>query len=106
MTLLHANHCLPEHQACSGGNNARLANVKNRQRGLAFNRGLLPACKAAVVALRLKGLVVEILHRLVIQQRVDGSGIGARIQFVHLATKVGSPFGHKKGEAHIGKERS
>jgi hypothetical protein len=33
-------------------------------------------------------LVVEVLHRLVVDQAVDGAGVGGRVEFVGLARRA------------------
>ena len=47
-------------------------------------------------------LVVEILHRFEIQQRVHRLGIGIGIGLVHLAAKGDAPARNRKGEPGIG----
>ncbi len=50
-------------------------------------------------------LVAEILHRLVIDQAVDGARIGLGIHFVHGAAEHHAPFGDHQREGDVDHER-
>ena len=50
-------------------------------------------------------LRTEIFDRLVIQEAVDGLGIGLGIAFVHLAAEANAPARDGKGEPDIGGNR-
>ena len=80
--------------------------IQKTQRGLIFNAYLAQALQVFVVAVRLEGLVVEILHRLVVQQRINGSRVGAGISGVHGTAKLGSPLSDHDGERDVQHECS
>src|SRR5206468_6947129 len=73
---------------------------------LAAHSGALPALQALVVANRLELLVVEVLHRLVIEQAVDSSSIGLGIKLVHLPAEARAPFGDGHGVENVGTKRN
>ena len=103
-TQLAFDHALGgqnHHQGNGDGDDARLAEIQRRQRGLALDRGILPAAQVVVVALQFMGFVAEILHRLVVDQAVDGAGVGLRVQAVHGHPVVHAPFGDVEGEQDI-----
>ena len=51
-------------------------------------------------------LVAEILDRFVVQQAVDGLGVGLFVGFVHAPHELDAPFGHGEGEADIDDDRN
>ena len=61
-----AKHGAPHDQSHSNGDDRALADVEQRERGVALDRGGLPALHALVVAQRLVFLVVEVLDGLVV----------------------------------------
>jgi hypothetical protein len=67
--------------------------------------GALVVLQAFVVALGFVVLVAEVLDGLVVDQRIDGLGVGLRIQLVHRAPEVGAPFGDGDGEGDVGDQR-
>ena len=62
---------------------------------------LLVARHRAVEALGLHRLVVEILDRLVVQQRVDRLGVGVGVAVVHLAADGDAPVARPDGEPDV-----
>ena len=58
-----------------------------------------------VVALCLEGLVVEVLHGFVIDQAIDGLGIGGGVRLIELPTQAYSLVDHSYGEYHIRRQR-
>ena len=49
------------------------------------------------------GFVAEILHGLVVQQTVDGLGVGVGIGLVHAAHELDAPFRERDGKHDIGR---
>ena len=72
----HAHGGPPDHEGHGHRNNQSLAHIEHRQRRLAFDRRLLPALHALIIATGFEGFIVEVLDGLVIQQRVDSANIG------------------------------
>jgi hypothetical protein len=101
----HADRGAPHHQRDADGDDEGLADVQVGQRNLAALLCPLPARHLFVVAARLEAFVVEILHRFVVQQAVDGARVGGRIQLVHLAPELGAPVGHHHGEGDVDDQR-
>jgi len=50
-------------------------------------------------------LIAEILDRLVVQQRVDGFGIGLAVHLVHMPAVFQPPLGHRDGPKDISPHR-
>ena len=88
------------------GHNQALPSVQRGQRSLIAHRGGFPYLQAVVVAPCLEAFVAEIFHRLVVQQTVDGAGVGLGIHVVHGAAKHHAPFGDDQGEGDIHHERN
>ena len=82
-----------------------LPDVQEAERRLGFHGRTFVIAQVVVVAPRLELLVVEILHRLVIEQAVDGAGIGLGVQFVGLATDVRAPLGDPDRESDVDAHR-
>ncbi len=70
-----------------------------------LHRGLLVAAQVLVVAPRLVFLVVEVLHRLVIEQAVDRARVGARIELVGVPPDADAPLGNEEGEGEVDRHR-
>jgi hypothetical protein len=58
-----------------------------------------------VVAAGFEVFVVEVLHRLVVDQAVDGAGVGGGVEFVGLAAQGGAPVGDLEGEGDVERQR-
>ncbi len=84
------------------GEDYGLACVEDGQRRVGLHARRLEALHRAVVALRLAALGPEILHRLVVEQAVDGLGVGVGIALVHPAADADAPLGRLGGEPHVG----
>ena len=97
----HALCGAPQHGDQGHRNDQLLPGVEQAQAGLCFQAGAAQLIEAAVVAFGLKTLVVEILDGFVIQQRIHRFGVGSRVKFVGLASKLGTPLGHIDGEKNI-----
>ena len=95
----------PQHGHQPDGNDQLLPAVEQRQAGAAFELGAAQLLQAGVVALGLKGFVVEVFDRFVIEQGIDRLGVGRRIKLVGLAAKLDAPFGHRHGKNHIHHQR-
>ncbi len=63
--------------------------------------GPLVARQRGVVAPLLMRLVAEVLHRLVVQQAVDGLGVGVLVGRVHLPPEAQAPVGEEQGEGDV-----
>ena len=70
-----------------------LTGIQRCKRGLVVHRSFFPDLQAFVVALRLETLVAEIFNGLVIEQAVDGAGVGFGIHIIHGAAKHHAPLG-------------
>ena len=55
-----------------------------------------------VEAPRLMRFIVEIFHRLEIEQAVHRLGVGVGVGLVHLAAELDAPAGDREGEPDIG----
>ena len=62
---------------------------------------MLVAAQCAVEAPGLLLLGAEILHRLVIEQAVDGAGVCLSVGLVHGAAELEPPLGHRQGEGDV-----
>ena len=78
-----------------------LADVQQRKAGLALYRRLLVEPARDIEAPRLVPLVAEILDRLVVEQAVDGLGVGLAVPLVHAPPVFQPPFGDREGEGDI-----
>ena len=101
----HALGGAPQHGDQGDGDQQLLAGVEHRQRGLRLELGAAQLVQALVVAPGLEGFVVEVLDRLVVQQRVDRLGMRAGVQIVHLLAELGAPLGHRHGEDDVDHQR-
>ena len=91
----------PEHGHQARGDDALLTGVEHAQGALAGQGGAAVALQVLVIAASLKGFVVEVFDGLVIEQRVDGAGVGGRIQLIHAAAELGAPCGHADRECDV-----
>ena len=91
----HPDRCPPHDERHRDGDDRALADVEQRQRGLAPDGCGFPALHALVVAQRFVFLVIEVLDRLVVEQAVDRACIGPRVELVHGPPESGSPFGDR-----------
>ena len=82
------------HQGQPGRNDPCLADVHERKRCLALYRRVLVAPQRAVEAPGLDLLGAEILHRLVVEQAVDGASVSLAVALVHHAAELETPLGH------------
>ena len=82
----------------------RLADVEERERHLALDRGALVAREGLLVAPRLVRLVAEVLDRLVVEQAVDRLGIRLLVALVHPAPVLGAPLGDGEGEGDVARD--
>ncbi|EWS63580.1 hypothetical protein Y695_03186 [Hydrogenophaga sp. T4] len=101
----HTLRRAPEHEHQRDRDHQLLPGVQQRQRGLALDAGAAQLLQRFVVTPRLESLVVEVLDRFVVEQRVDGARLAGGLQLVHLAPELGAPFGHRHGEGHIEHQR-
>jgi hypothetical protein len=90
----------------ASGDHQALADVEQPERGLEAHRGVLVLAQVLVVAPRLELLVAEVLHRLVVEQAVDGARVGPGIELVGAAPDVDAPFGHQDGEGDVHRHRA
>ena len=83
------------------GDDGALADIQQRQGGAALHRRIFIAPERIVEAPRLMRLIAKILHRLIVQQAVDGLGVGLLVGLVHGAAELDAPFGDRQGEGDI-----
>jgi hypothetical protein len=95
----------PHHRGDAHGDDRRLAHVEIRQGFLVGDLGGGPLGQLGVVAAGFEGFVVEVLHRLVVDQAVDGAGVGGGVEFVGLAAQGGAPVGDLEGEGDVERQR-
>jgi hypothetical protein len=100
-----AHRRAPHHQRHAGGDDQRLAQVEPGQRDLAADLRRFPLLHLLVVAVVFPALVVEVLHRLEVDQAIHGAHVGCRVQFVHLAPQHRAPVGDEDGEHHVDDQR-
>ena len=95
----------PQHHDQAGGNDQLLPGVEDRQRGLRLQRRAAQPLQALVIAARFVRFVVEVLDRLIVQQRVDGLGVRRRVELVHVPPKLRAPVGHADREDDVDDQR-
>src|SRR5712664_2746482 len=85
-----------------GGDDQALPDVAQAERGLVLGRRVLVFPEVLVVAARLELFVAEVLHRLVVEQAVDGARVSARVELVGAAADLHAPLGdrHRGGDVH------
>ncbi len=89
----------------TGGDDRALAEIEQRERGVAADRGAFIGVERRVVAARLVRLVGKVFDCLEIEEAVDRLGAGLAVALVHLAAKAHPPVGHQKGEADVEEDR-
>ena len=89
------------HDGHADGEDHRLAGIEHGERGIGLGRGLLVARHRAVVARGLARLGAEILHGLVVQERIHRLGVGVRVGLVHLLADRDPPLGRLVGVGEI-----
>ena len=89
----HPARGLPHHRRHRHRDDRRLADVEQRQRGLVADLRVGPFLELLVVAPGFVFLVVEILHRLEVDEAVDRPRIGGGVQLVGMAAQRGAPVG-------------
>jgi len=92
---------MPHHRHQTRHNNQLLPHVEHGQRHLAADRGIFPAAHRFIVAVELEGFVIEVLNCLVVDQAVDGTGIGRRVRLIHCATNMDAPVRYQHGKCHV-----
>ena len=95
-----------QQQGHADGDDGALTEVEQGHGGLALDGHLLPPRKGRIVAGELGGLVAEILDRLVVDEAVDGLGVGLGVEPVHLVTVVHPPLGDGEGEGDVEPDRA
>ncbi|MNM92436.1 hypothetical protein D3C81_1047690 [compost metagenome] len=93
----HAGGGQPHHRGDASRDHGSLAQVERRQAGGGLDLGILQVAQILVVARRLVFLVVEVLDRLVVEQRVHGTFVGAGVGLHRGAVVAGAPFGDGEG---------
>ncbi len=95
----------PHHQRDTAGDDQRLAEIEPGQRDLAPDLRYFPFLHLFVITGPLPGFVVEVFYRLEIDQAIDGTDIGRRIELIHRAAQVRAPVADDDGEDDVGDER-
>ena len=93
---------LPHQRGDADGDHRGLADVQHRQRLVALDVRFFHAPQALVVALGFVGFVVEVLDRLVVEQRIDRAGAGLGVGLDRGAIELRAPFGHRHRPGDIG----
>ena len=89
------------HHRQADGEDDALPRVQHGQRHITANRQALIACHGLVVAFGLTPLRTEILDGLVVQQAVDGLGIGIGVALVHGPADRHAPVGGCRREPKV-----
>ena len=97
----HADGGLPQHAGDGDGNDCRLADVQPRQGELILDLGIGPLTHLLVVAAGFEFFVVEVFHRLEVEQAVDRARVGGRVELVGLASQGGAPVGDLDGKSDV-----
>ena len=79
----------------------RLRHVEQADRVFGLHRRLGIGARGVRIARFLAALCSEILHRLVIQQRIHRAVQRLAVEIVHLAPQLGAPFGDRAGHPDI-----
>src|SRR5256885_341870 len=88
------------------GDDEALADVEQAERSLVLHRRRFVALQVLVVAPRLELLVAEVLHRLVIQQAVDGARVRPRVELVGAPADLHAPLGDQHREPDVDGDRA
>jgi hypothetical protein len=100
----HAPGRQAHHGGDAAGDDEGLAGVEPGERDLAGHRGILGLAQIVAQAFRFVILVVEILHRLVVEQAVHGAGVGGGVGLVHGAAVLEAPVGDQHGEGDVDRQ--
>ena len=101
----HAGGGQPHHRGDADGNDRRLTQVEHRQAGGGLDLGFFQGAQVLVVTRGLVGLVVEVLDRLVVEQRIHRALVGTGIGLHRGAVVAGAPFGNAEGPHRVGHQR-
>ena len=102
----HARGRAPHHRGDADRHGHGLAEVQHRERLLRHHARVLELAQALVVARRLVRLVVEVLDRLVVEQRVDRALVGARVGLDRGAEIARAPLGHRERPDRVAGQRA
>ena len=102
----HAGGGAPHHRGDADRHGHGLAEVQHRERLLRLHARVLELAQVLVVARRLVRLVVEVLDRLVVEQRVDRALVGARVGLDRGAVEARAPFGDREGPERVAEPAS
>ena len=83
------------------GEDQRLAGIEQAERAVGADGRPLVARHGGIETARLEVLVAEILHRLVVEQAVDGLGMRFRVGFVHVAPDDDAALAGPEGKPYI-----
>ncbi len=78
-----------------------MADVQQRERNFAFDRRRFVRLQRLIKAPRLVVFIAEILDRFVVQQRVDGFGVGLSVHLVHVPAVFQPPLGYRHGPKDV-----
>ncbi len=104
LAVRHALRGQAHHGGDAAGDDEGLAGVEPGQRHLARHRGVLGAAQVGAQAPGFVVLVVEVFHRLVVEQAVDGAGVGGGVGLVHGAAVFQAPVGDQHGEGDVDRQ--
>ena len=82
----------------------RLSGVEDCERRVGLDAGRLEQRHRFVIALRLALLGTKVFHRLVVEQAVDGLGVGFSVAVVHGFADGDAPFGGFDCEPEIARD--
>ncbi len=101
----HAARRAPQQRDQAAGDDQLLAGVEHRQRRLRLHLRGAERLEAGLVARRLELLVVEVLDRLEVDQRVDRLGVGLGVELVDRLAVLGAPLGDRDRERAVQQQR-
>ncbi|MCY1282624.1 hypothetical protein D9M70_314660 [compost metagenome] len=101
----HTGGGAPHHGGDAGRDHHGLAEVEQRQRLGRAHPGVFQMAQVLVVALGLVLLVVEVLDRLVVDQRIHRALVGAGVGLHRGAVEARAPLGHRHGPDAVGQQR-
>ncbi len=78
------------------GNDGPLPDIHHGQTGNRPHSGIFIALQGMIIATGLMPFIAKIFDGFIIQQAIDGLGIGDGIAFIHLAAILQAPFRHQQ----------
>ena len=102
----HALCGSPQHGDQGHGNDDLLTHIQSTQRVLCFDACAAQFVEFFVIPFGFKRLIAKVLDGFIVQQRINGSRVGAGIKLIDLLAKLGAPLRHCHSEINIQTQRA